>query len=465
MSMIDQLLQRVRRRPAQDSEDTPAHKIENGVLRWRLRDEAQETIAEETPPGARMILYSGLALLIALGIWATFAEIEEVTRGEGKVVPSRTVQIVQSADGGSVAEILIAEGQRVSKNQPLVRIEPVRADAQKGEGLARLRSQQARAARLEAEARGAAAPRFPDEVLQDVPHAAERERALFDARRREREASLKTLDSQIVQRQEERREASTRRDASSTTLQLMQREYDITRPLVRSGAVSEVDLVRLERELARVHGDMQSAAVSIDRLQSAIQEARQRRQEIDEGFRSKASQELAEVSNDIERLTQNLRGLDDRLDKTVLRAPMDGIVKTLHARTVGGVIQPGKEVVEIVPADDTLLIEARVQPRDIAQLHPGQLANARLTAYDFALYGGLPARLERIGADTVTDEKGNAYYVVQVRTVQDERAPADARRILPGMTASVDIVTGRRTVMTYLLKPILRARERAFTER
>ena len=211
------------------------------------------------------------------------------------------------------------------------------------------------------------------------------------------------------------------------------------------------------------------AATQIDRFAAAIGEARQRRLEIEDSFRAKARGELNDAAAELGRLDESMKALDDHVAKTVLRSPVNGIVKTLYAKSLGSVIQPGKEVVEIVPGDDTLLLEARIHPRDIAHLHLGQSATVRLTAYDYAIHGGLSGKLEHISADTVTDEKGNAFYIVRVRTVRPvaggDGIGSSARPIIAGMTASVDVLTGKRTVLTYLLKPILRARDRAFTER
>jgi adhesin transport system membrane fusion protein len=238
----------------------------------------------------------------------------------------------------------------------------------------------------------------------------------------------------------------------------------MTRPLLKSGAVSEVDLLRLQRDVARYCGEQKAATAQISRIQASIQEAQNRIGEVEITFRNQARTELAETRAKLASLEQGQRALADRVRLAEVRSPVRGTIKTLSANTVGGVVQPGKDILEIVPTDDTLLLEVRINPRDIGFLHSGQTAEVKFTAYDFAVYGGLPGVLEQTSADTITDEKGNSFYIAKVRT-DTVYVGDDNRPILPGMVAEVHIMTGKRTVMQYLLKPILRARSNAFRER
>lgn len=255
-----------------------------------------------------------------------------------------------------------------------------------------------------------------------------------------------------------------RREQAAQSYTLTARELDMTRPLVRTGAVSDVELLRLEREVARYRGERDSANADIPRIESSVAEANRKIQELDLTFRNVARSELSEVNAKLSTLSEGSTALEDRVKQTEIRSPVNGTVKQLKVNTVGGVVQPGKDVIELVPSDDALLLEAKVLPRDIAFLRPGQKALVKFTAYDFAVYGGLEATLEQIGADSVVDEKGNAYFVVRVRTLSNtighQKLP-----IIPGMVAEVDILTGKKTVLSYLLKPILRAKAKALTER
>ncbi|NTV87936.1 MAG: HlyD family type I secretion periplasmic adaptor subunit, partial [Burkholderiaceae bacterium] len=245
--------------------------------------------------------------------------------------------------------------------------------------------------------------------------------------------------------------------------ELTARELTMTKPLAASGAVSDVELLRLERDVGRYRGERDQAAAQTVRLQSAIAEASRKVQEQEITFRNEMRNELAETMSKLNSLSEGSTALSDRVQHANIKSPVNGTVKRLLVTTVGGVLQPGKEIVEIVPTDDALLLEARVSPKDIAFLWPGQKATVRFTAYDFAIYGGLDAVVDNIGADTVTDEDGNAFYNVRVRTLKSSLGKA--MPILPGMVAEVDIMTGRKSILSYLLKPVIRAKSQAFTER
>ena len=244
---------------------------------------------------------------------------------------------------------------------------------------------------------------------------------------------------------------------------LSSKELTVTKPLIASGAVSEVELLRLERDVGRFRGERDMASAQTSRIQASISEANHKLEEVTLAFRNESGKELAETMSKINSVAEGSVGLEDKVSRAVLRSPVRGTVKRLLINTVGGVVQPGKDVVEIVPLEDNLLLEARVQPRDIAFLRPGQKAVVKFTAYDFAIYGGLDGKLEHIGADSVVDEKGNAFYTVRVRT--NKTTIGNNLPVIPGMVAEVDIVTGEKSVLSYLLKPVLRAKARAFSER
>lgn len=413
--------------------------------------------------GSRTLLWVSLLAVIALIVWACFGLIDEVVRGEGKVVPSRQVQIIQSLDGGIVDEILVKPGQSVQINEVLLRIDPTRYSSSLGENHAEYLALTAKAARLEALATGDLF-KAPEKVLAESPQIVEMERRVWETRTQELNAAVKQAQDQRKQREEELRETQANRDQAASGCSLTSRELQVTRPLLKSGAVSEVDLLRLQRDVSRYCGESKAAAAQLDRIRASIQEADSKIEEAELTIRNQARVELSEVRSKLATLHQGQLALADRVKLADVRSPVRGTVKTLMANTVGGVVQPGKDILEIVPTDDSLLLEVRINPRDIGFLYPGQKAEVKFTAYDFAIYGGLAGKVEQIGADTITDEKGNSFYIVKVRT---ERAYVgdDNRPILPGMVSEVHILTGKRTVMQYLLKPVLRARANAFTER
>jgi adhesin transport system membrane fusion protein len=424
---------------------------------------ADWAIAEQTPRGARLVVWLSALTIFVLLVWAAFAELDEVTRGEGKVIPSRQIQILQSLDGGIVSEILAREGQVVKAGDLLLKVDPTRMVSSLRENQSQYLSLLAKGARLRALAEGS---RFvpPEEVLKQAPDIVEQERALYESRRAELDATVGVARQQSSQRSQELISVRARREQAAQSFALTARELELTRPLVKTGAVSDVELLRLERDVARYRGERDSANSDIPRLESAVAESNRKVQEVELTFRNIARSELSETNAKLNALSEGSAALEDRVKQTEIRSPVNGTVKQLRVNTVGGVVQPGKDVIELVPSDDALLLEARVLPRDIAFLRPGQKALVKFTAYDFAVYGGLEATLEQIGADSVVDEKGNAFFVVRVRTLSttigQQKLP-----IIPGMVAEVDILTGKKSVLSYLMKPILRAKSRAMSER
>ncbi len=425
--------------------------------------DADWAIAEETPKGARILVWASAAAIFVLLVWANFAVLDEVTRGEGKVIPSRQVQVLQSLDGGIVSEILVKEGQSVKIGDLLLKVDPTRMVSSLRENRSQYLALLAKSARLKALADGA---RFvpPEAVTAEAPEIAEQERALYESRRAELDATLGVARQQSSQRGQELISVRARREQASQSFNLTAKELEMTRPLAKSGAVSDVELLRLERDVARYRGERDSASSDIPRLESAIAEANRKVQEVELSFRNIARSELSETNAKLSGLSEGSAALQDRVDQTEIRSLVNGTVKQLKVNTVGGVVQPGKDLIEVVPSDDALVLEARILPRDIAFLSPGQKALVKFTAYDFAIYGGLEATVENISADTVVDEKGNAFFRVRVRTLSTNIGPKNLP-IIPGMVAEVDVLTGKKSVLTYLLKPILRAKATAMTER
>jgi len=426
--------------------------------------DADTALLQQDPLRARMILKVVVLVFLSLLLWASFAEVDEITRGEGKVIPSRHLQVLQSLDGGIVSEILVQEGQEVTRNQILLRLDQTRFVSNLRENQSQYYSLLAKAARLRAVSDGRAFV-VPGALAnnKDLQSLVDAERALYLSRQAELDASLGVLRQQLVQRNQELVEARARRDQAASGFELTSKELDLTRPMVASGAVSDVDILRLERDVSRYRGERDQAAAQIQRILAAIAESQSKALEVEREFRNRARIELSETNARLDALGEGSVALSDKVKQSVLRSPVKGTVQRLLVKTVGGVVQPGRDIVEIVPTEDTLLIEARVSPRDIAFLRPGQDALVRLTAYDYAIYGGFESTLEHISSDTVIDDKGNAFYVVRVRT---KKASLDPKLpIIPGMIAQADIKTGKKTVLSYLLKPILRGKYYALTER
>ncbi len=418
---------------------------------------------QQDPIRARGFLYVVVLAVIALLVWATVAPIDEVTRGTGRVIPSSQLQRVQSFDGGVVQEILVEEGERVEAGELLMRIDPTRFLANFRENRATAQSLQARAERLRALATGSSFTPS-DQLVDKAPEIVDQERELYQNALEKLAEEKSILQERLSQRRAELEEAQSRRDTAARELNMASQELNLTRPLLQSGAVSEVEVLRLRREVSRASGDRAQAAAQVERLQSAIEEAQAQLREVELEARNEWRTELSQTLGELAALDESSAGLQDRVRMSEIRSPVDGVIQRLNVTTLGGVVQPGQEVVDIVPTDDALLVEARIAPQDIAFLRPGQPATIKLTAYDFAIYGGLEAELDHISADTITDDEGNTFYLVRVRTVEDAQKHKEMD-VIPGMTAQVDIMTGKRTVMQYLLKPVLRAWDNSMGER
>lgn len=427
-----------------------------------FEEEARDWLLAHSNQHARRMLRTAVAVTAVLLLWAAFARVDEVTRGEGKVVSSRSLQTVQSLDGGVITAILAREGEVVDKDQVLLKIDETRATSGARENASLGLSLQARLARLRALAEGS---EFlpPVATEPDDQRMVDEEKRLFETRRAELAGQISIMQQQLQQRQQELGEMRARKVAAERGLELAQAELNRTRPLLASGAVSEVDIIKLERDVARSRGEAEQSAAQILRVAAAVGEAQRKVAETELTFRNEARKELAETMGRLNALNESAVALNDKVDKSQIRSPVRGRIQRLLANTVGGVVQPGKDLVEIVPLDDALVLEAKVLPRDIAFIHPEQSAIVKFTAYDFSIYGGLEAVVENISPDTVVDEKGNAFYVVRVRTLKSKLG--DKLPIIPGMTAEVDVLTGSKSILAYLLKPVLKIKDNALRER
>lgn len=415
------------------------------------------------------ILWTTLAFFALALVWASFATLDEITVGEGKVIPSSQVQVVQNLEGGIVSEILVKAGDVVKKDQVVARLDQTRFASSFREGQAKDHALMGKIARLSAEANNTPFV-APPELAKENPKVLTEERALYESRKRDLQANLAVLGHQAEQRRHELTEKRSRETQLQQSYALISKELDVTRPLARQGVVSEVDLLHLERQATDVKGDLDATHLTIPRLEAAYRETRQKMEEISAQFRAEAMKDLNQARAEQAAQSAANSGLEDRVTRTQVRAPMNGIVKQIKVNTVGGVIQPGMDLMEIVPVENTLLIEAKVRPADIAFLRPGQEATVKLSAYDFSIYGGMSATLEQISADTLTPEKPNEkpepYYLIRVRTKTNKLSGwSEPVNIIPGMVATVDIKTGKRTVLQYLLKPIIKTKDMALRER
>lgn len=426
---------------------------------------AAAAVLYQSPRGGRQLLWAIVIFIVAMVAWAALAYVDEFTRGDGRVIPSRSVQLVQNLEGGIVSDVLVREGQRVEKDQLLLRLDDVRFSSSLRETEVNQTQLQAKAARLKAEAEGVDFPQ--PEIQATLPETTLAvEQDLYRARQQELTSSNQVIQQQITQKQQELSELRARSQQLRRSYDLLKKELKLTQPLVAQGAVSEVELLRLRREVNDMDGELQSARLSGPRIEAELAELQQKLATASLSFRSESQAEYNEVQAELQRLKESSQAIADQVDRTLVKSPVAGTIKQLFVKTLGGVVQPGMDLLAIVPAEDRLLIETRVRPADIAFLHPGQRAMVKFTAYDFAIHGGLEGEVVNISPDTILDEEGESFYLVQIETSSSFLgSAAEPLPIIPGMTVNVDILTGKKTVLDYLLKPILKTKQLALRER
>ena len=424
----------------------------------------------ERPSRAATVFILTIVVLFASFIaWASQAQIDEVTRGEGRVVPSGKNQLVQSLEGGIVKEILVRTGAVVHKGNLLVRMDDTGLASSLGEVEAKRAALRAQITRLQKEVSGDRNSRlvFPADLVKAAPDTVASERDLYRARQRSLNVQMSILDERVQQRQRDLMETRTNITRLKQNLALAEEEEKLKAPMVKNGIIPKTDFIHLQREIADLTGQLAVANELVPRLEAAIREAKAMKDEQELKFREDARAELTQKLGDRSVIGETMRGAKDRVTRTDVRSPVDGIVNKLNVNTIGGVVKPGDTLMEIVPQEENLLIEAKVRPNDIAFIHPGQKANVKITAYDFSIYGGLEGEVVRISADSSFDPATReVYYLVTVKTLTNHLGKAKQNLvIIPGMVARVDILTGKKTILQYLMKPINKAKFDALRER
>jgi adhesin transport system membrane fusion protein len=446
--------------------------VKHMFLPRRDAEYASVTLAAriERPSLFGQALVAGVFLFLVIGvIWANWAILDEVTNGEGRVIPSQQIQVVQNLEGGIVRKIEVHEGEMVSAGQILLQIDNSTFVSSLGELKAKEKGLQAAVARLQSEAHQRPL-NFPPTLIAESRDIAERERSLYMARQGELQAQISILEQQVMQKQQELADLKSRELSLAKGVDLLQQQFEITKPLVDQGVVPKMEFLKLQGSLNDSTRELDSIRLTIPRAESALREANRRIEERYLGFRADAQKELTQKQTDLSAVRESIFAARDRVLRTEVRSPVRGIVKQVLVSTVGGVVRPGMDLIEVVPIDDTLLVEAKVRPQDIAFIRPNQKAIVKITAYDFSIYGGLDAKVERISADTITEKDANgkstSYYKIVVRTGKNYLGTRDKPLpIIPGMVATVDILTGKKSVLDYMLKPVLKVRERALRER
>jgi adhesin transport system membrane fusion protein len=432
----------------------------------RFMNSLNAAVLAENPLRPQLLLIVITMTVLSLILWASFAEIDERTKGIGRIIPSQQVQVVQNLEGGIIKKILVSEGELVKQGQILVMIDDTGPGSTFAESMTVMNELVARSRRLRAEA--GIKPFSIDEDTSDKMHALlEKEERLYNTNMRRKKSELAVLEQRLTQRRIELSEARQNLRSLQKSIGMIAREIELTEPLFKKRLVSELEFLQLQQRSLEKQNELDSAQKMVKTLTSRIAEAQNQIDELQDKHRGEAQEEFNKVMAEIERMAMAQVAIEDRVERTNVRSPVDGTVKQLLVNTVGGVVQPGMDIVQIVPNEKGLLVEARIKPSDIAFLAPGLKAIVKLTAYDYAIYGGLEGKVRHISADTITSEdRREEYYLVRVETEKDYLGSEKGKKkTMVGMTAEVDIITGKKTILQYLMKPILRAKHNALRER
>lgn len=416
--------------------------------------------------GASLSLGAVTLVWVLLVLWAAVARIDSFTTGTGRIVPAQTVQAVQSLEGGILSELLVGEGSAVEEGQVVAKISDVAAVSELLQLRAKHLATEASVARLEGEI-ARREPRFASDLATPEGKAyAGREAELYRARMAELRASLAVIERQRDQRREELHGIEERVRGLEGALAPLRRELAVTQELVEKGHRPQLDLIRIQQRVADTESQMRSASGQMPATRAAIREAEQRLEERQRNFDAQLRGELSQRHAELSATAEALRNLRDRVDRRDLRAPIRGEVKQIRLKSIGGVLQPGQALMEIVPSGDALTIEVPIAPSEIAFVAVGMPARIRVTAYDHTMHGSLAGTVDYVSADAIVNDKGEAFFQIRVRPERNHLGPAERPLpVLPGMMATVDVVTGNRTILGYLLKPVLKATDRALGER
>jgi membrane fusion protein, adhesin transport system len=424
---------------------------------------------EQATVSSRRLVIVLCALLLSAVVWSYLTEVDEITRGEGKVIPASRTQSVQATEQGVVEEIAVKIGQTVKAGDLIIQLDDTATTSDLGEVRAKLRALKTKVARLSVESSGnpELALECPESVFRDAPEICANESILLETRRRAFRSTRSVLEQRLLQRDKERNEAVANLERLKSSLAISQEELDLLAPMAERRLVAKTDIIRVQRELVDFQGQINALQESLPRIDGSIAEAKFQLEELELKFRQEALTEKTDALAELSVLEQSEKGETDRVERTDIRSPVDGIINALEIHTVGSFVIAGDQVAEVVPTSDELLVEARISPRDVAFVVPGQEALVKISAFDFAIYGGLKGEVVDVSPDSFVDERsGEPYFEVRVKTNKAylERSGRQFN-ITPGMICTVDILTGQKTILQYLLKPVNRAREEAFTER
>ncbi len=422
-------------------------------------------VLQKTPRRSKIILYLWILTIIALIIWASVAKVDEIVRSQGKVIPSGENKVVQNLEGGIVEDILVKEGDSVKKDQILLKIKNIRSDSNLKEYKLKANDLKAKLIRLNAEFSSKKLV-FDKDFSTKYPKICQRETSLYETDLRQLSTKIDTLKKQIAQKNDMLKESTDKIKNLKKSYNFILEEIKMSEPMVKEGVKSRVDFLKLKREANNIKTELDNTINTIPQIKSSKKEINSKIKEIRISFVRKAKKEYNDISGELERVQEKISAFKDMVSRTYIKSPVDGIIKKMYVNTIGGVVKPGMDLIEIVPKDKNLVVEVKVKPKDIAFIYPGQDAVVKFTAYNFSIYGGLKGKVIGISPDTITDRKNRTYYLVKIKTDKSVLEHNGKNlKIIPGMVVNVDIITGKRTVLDYLLKPILNSKDYIFAER
>jgi adhesin transport system membrane fusion protein len=432
---------------------------------YEYMNSLSQAILQIRPRKLHFILWFWFFTVLLFIVWASFTSIDEITRGTGEVVPSGENQIVQNLEGGIVEEILVKEGQVVKKDQILIKINNKKSESTYETNNLKSEALKAKIIRLKAQANNTKF-KYDKNVDKKVLDLYKNEESLFKSNLQQVKAKKDILKNQLIQKYNAIKDAKSQKATAASSLSMINQELKMLSPMVKKGLSSNMDLLSLKREKNNISQKYTSAKISIPRLQSEVQEIKNKINEVDYIFQSKSKEELSEALAQLHGTNASKDALKDQVLRTDVRSPMNGIIQKLYVHTVSGVVKPAQDLVEIVPLDNQLILEVKIKPSDIAFIHEGIKAIVKFSAFDFSIYGGLEGKVIQMNPDTIKDKEGNQFYLIRIKTNTNTfKHNGKNMKIIPGMTVSVDILTGKKTVMDYILKPIIKAKQYTFTER
>ncbi|MCK9337483.1 MAG: HlyD family type I secretion periplasmic adaptor subunit [Arcobacteraceae bacterium] len=444
---MDKIMERIKKKSLTPKDYEYMHSLSGAVL-------------EMTPKWLLIVLYFWVGTISVFLLWASFAYVDEIARGDGAIIPSGHNQMIQNLEGGIIEEILVKEGDEVEKGEVLLKIDNQKSQSSFSTSNIKANSLKAKISRLTAEANGV------DFVITDDSEFMQNEMQLYLKRLSQLNAQTQVLKEQLIQREQELRSSKVSLSHLKSSFEMISTELEMAQPMVEKGVKSRIDYLKLQRETNETEERYNSLRLAIPKLESSINEMKESIKQINFDFQSKSQEELNTTKAELESILSNSVALEDQVSRTLVRSPMKGIVQKMFVNTVGGVIKPADNIIEIVPSDETLLIEVKIKPSDIAFIYHGQKAIVKFSAYDFAIFGGLEGEVVHISADTIKDQKDNVFYTVRIKTQQNFlEKKGNVYKIIPGMTVNVDIITGKKTVLDYILKPILKTKQYTFSEK